>query len=462
MNLSGQPSASPSNAMENQAMHVTLLAQSDDSECAALPKGNQQPQGRMSNLDLAKMLRLIESVCCAKDRDQAIQVILSQLTTYFPDNTIRCGIGEENLQKVFDLNLGWLGRESTIFTDSEQRWQTLQSQSDNSDSGEASLVVSIPQRDGDGRCAIWIDGPDVAKTRHQWLTAALPTLSSVYWDRPKHSWYRAHEKIGLVGAYPWMIGAMIIFTAIALWPVKYRVACDAQVQPVRQRMIATPFEATLLETNVQPGDHVKSGDVLVHLDGRPLRLELESISTEIQQAAKEHNIALHTSQIADAQQAKLRKRGLERRRDILTDRLNRLNVVSPIDGVIVSGDLQQYIGSPLEIGQTIVEIAPLDKMAFEIEIPEFEIGLVEPNAETRVRVGAIGGESYRSNIDVIYPAAEIRNDKSVFVARVEVDNTDGKLRPGMQGDAVTYGPVRPQIWSWVRGSWEKILWSVGY
>ena len=255
---------------------------------------------------------------------------------------------------------------------------------------------------------------------------------------------------------------MIIFTAIALWPVKYRVACDAQVQPVRQRMIATPFEATLLETNVQPGDHVKSGDVLVHLDGRPLRLELESISTEIQQAAKEHNIALHTSQIADAQQAKLRKRGLERRRDILTDRLNRLNVVSPIDGVIVSGDLQQYIGSPLEIGQTIVEIAPLDKMAFEIEIPEFEIGLVEPNAETRVRVGAIGGESYRSNIDVIYPAAEIRNDQSVFVARVEVDNTDGKLRPGMQGDAVTYGPVRPQIWSWVRGSWERILWSVGY
>jgi multidrug efflux pump subunit AcrA (membrane-fusion protein) len=137
-------------------------------------------------------------------------------------------------------------------------------------------------------------------------------------------------------------------------------------------------------------------------------------------------------------------------------------VVSPIDGVIVSGDLDRYIGSPLEIGQTLVEIAPLDRVNIEIEIPEYEIGYVVADADARIRFASIGGDSIRQKVNAVYPAAEIRDDNSVFVAKMEVENPEGKLRPGMRGDATAYGPLRPAAWSWIRGSWERLLWWAGY
>jgi multidrug resistance efflux pump len=227
-------------------------------------------------------------------------------------------------------------------------------------------------------------------------------------------------------------------------------------------MIATPFEATLLRTNIKPGDTVKTGDVLVELDGRPLRLEREAIEAEIQQVAKEHDVALATRRIAESQQAALKKQQLIRQHELLSDRLGRLKVVSPIDGVVVSGDLEKFVGSPLERGQTLIEVAPMNQMVIEIEIPEHEIGYVKKGADARVKLDAIGGKSIRKPLSDVFPSAELRDDHNVFIGRIEVDNGDHKLKPGMRGEATAYGPLRPWIWSWVRGGFERTLWWIGY
>jgi multidrug resistance efflux pump len=218
----------------------------------------------------------------------------------------------------------------------------------------------------------------------------------------------------------------------------------------------------LLKTHVKPGDTVSRGDVLLELDGRPLRLERESIEAEIQQVVKTHDVALATRRIADAQQAAFKEQHLRRQYDLLSDRLQRLEVISPIDGIVVSGDLEKFVGSPLERGQTLIEVAPMDRMIIEIEIPEHEIGFVKKGAKTRIKIDAIGGKSIRVPLSEIFPAAEIRNDRNIFVGRIELDNPDQKLRPGMRGEATMYGPLRPWIWSWVRGGIERVLWWMGY
>ncbi len=227
-------------------------------------------------------------------------------------------------------------------------------------------------------------------------------------------------------------------------------------------MVATPFEATLLHANVKPGDTVKAGDILVQLDGRPLRLEREAIEAEIQQISKEHDVALATRRIADAQQTALKRQQLSRQYELLSQRLGQLEVISPIDGVVVSGDLERFVGSPLERGQTLIEVAPMDKLIIEVEIPEYEIGYVSKGAETRIKIDAIGGKSIRLPLEEVYPSAELRDDRNVFIGRIKIDNADQKLKPGMRGDATTYGPLRPWVWSWVRGGIERTLWWIGY
>ncbi len=61
---------------------------------------------------------------------------------------------------------------------------------------------------------------------------------------------------------------------------------------------------------------------------------------------------------------------MDRTRDLIVDRLGNLEVASPIDGVVISGDLEKYTGAPVERGPGLLEVAPLDMERLELENAE--------------------------------------------------------------------------------------------
>jgi multidrug resistance efflux pump len=410
---------------------------------------------------MGRVLRIIEDIACASNRRTAVEELVSAFSLRFPGASVRAGLGGVRMKRFYDRRLGWLSSTSSLHLAAAERWDDLPSAQVDCHVAEASIIVSLPELGGDGRLVVWIEGKQFTESSLQWLVGGLRTISVVFWERPVRSWLRFVQRLG-PGSTFWLAVTFSLLLLIAIWPAHYRIPCTVKVEPVRQRLVATPFEATLLEAKVKPGDSVTAGQVLVVLDGRPLRLELESIESEIQQASTQNNASLATGKIAEAQQAALKVRQLSRRRDLITDRLNRLQVVSPIDGVVVSGELDRFVGSPLTTGQTLVEVAPLDRMAIEIEIPEHEIGYVTPDSETKINITAIGGPSIQASLEDLYPSAEIRDDRNVFIGRIEVDNGDNELRPGMRGKATTYGPLRPLVWSWARGAVEQVVWWLGY
>ncbi len=443
-------------------MHVSIVAESDDNRGSAAHTSGTSPAASNASLDdVSKMLDIIEDVACAVNRSKAIEQIVAGIAAYFPDAAVRAGIGGDVMKRFYDQRLGWLGSESSLHRDASCQWEELSLEHGDCQVIDAAIVVSLPEIGGHGRLIVWIQGDHVVESSFDWLVGGLHTLRVVFWERPVRTWLRIFQKLGL-GSTFWLAIAISCVLLVAIWPVPYRIACTVKVEPLQQRLVAAPFEATLLESKVEPGEAVTMGEVLVILDGRPLRLELESIESEIQQASQQNNSALAIGKIAEAQQAALKVRQLSRRRDLIADRLNRLRVVSPIDGVVVSGELDRFVGSPLKTGQTLVEIAPLERMAIEVEIPEHEIGYVTPDANTKIKIAAIGGPSIRASLDDLYPSAEIRDDRNVFIGRIEVDNPDNRLRPGMRGKATTYGPLRPLSWSWIRGAVERIVWWMGY
>ncbi|TWU41009.1 efflux RND transporter periplasmic adaptor subunit [Novipirellula artificiosorum] len=410
---------------------------------------------------LAKLFEVIRAVAVAETRTDAVQTLTQEISRRFPDSTVRCGLGDSKLRRLYDQRLGWLAPESGPREQAAKQWPDLADRPAGVFRKDSAIVLCLPQGDSSQQCVVWVHPVAAKDVFSQWLQTVAGTVAMVFWSRPNRVAPKAirnltRRTLAVAGV------VVLAFSLLAFWPVHYRVACLARVQPLEQRLVAAPFEAVLLSAVVKPGQTVRVGEVLASLDGRPLRLEREAIESEIQQVCKEHDTALATGRIADAQQAKLRERQLSRTFELISDRLNRLDVVSPIDGVVISGELKQYVGAPLELGQTLFEISPMQKVAIEVEIPAHEIGYVKTHAATRVRFAAIGGPSMQLELDDLYPSAEIRDDENVFIGRIEVDNEDGKLRPGMQGDATTFGPVRPWIWSWVRGKVERVLWWIGY
>lgn len=415
------------------------------------------------------VIRLLAAIGHCKCRGTAAMKVAEFLAEHGENVQVRFAVGGDSIQRFADRRLGWMGAESALYDEYVERWAALPSLEMSTPSGDVAvtrvsqeITIQLRQPGGHHRIVFWIEGDGKqSENAFQWLDSILPDLGGVLWSRPKRKQWQLSESVAgnvaRIGAL-----AVLIVGLFLVWPVPYRVVCRAKIDTYAQRMVSAPFEATLAQSYVLPGDQVASGQMLLKLDGRPMRLELEGVEAEIQQVSKEHNAALANNQIAESQQLVLRKRRLDRKRDLIIDRLENLEVTSPIDGVVISGDLEKYTGAPLERGQALLEVAPLDVVRLELEIPDYEIGYVKRGADTSVKLDAVGGRAMDLQIEDIYPSAELRNDQNVFIARLSLENQDGVLRPGMLGDAIAYGPVRPRIWSWIRPLMERGLWWMGY
>ena len=127
-----------------------------------------------------------------------------------------------------------------------------------------------------------------------------------------------------------------------------------------------------------------------------------------------------------------------------------------MDGVVVTGDLEKVQGAPLTIGQTLFEVAPLETMNIEVEIPEEEIAHVAPGMPVAVRFDALNDVAITGVLARIHPQAELRQKQSVFVADLVTANPDGRLRPGMNGWAEISGDKKRLGWILFHKPWFRL------
>ena len=139
-----------------------------------------------------------------------------------------------------------------------------------------------------------------------------------------------------------------------------------------------------------------------------------------------------------------------------------MQIQSPLRGIVVSGDLEKSEGAPLTVGQSLFEIAPLRRMKVEVVIPEDDIAYVESGMETRIRLDAYPRQPFDARITHIVPRAEARDDKFVFLAEAELENSDEMLRPGMNGRATLIGTDRSLSWLLFHKPYESLLMLLGW
>lgn len=249
--------------------------------------------------------------------------------------------------------------------------------------------------------------------------------------------------------------AMALCLTLAV-PLPYKVTCDCQVQPVVRRYVSAPYAGIFEKSLVKPGDMVHKDQVLAVLDGRELRWELAGLAADQQRAAKSRDMNMATGKAAAAQIDKLEMERLEHRRQLLLNRTEHLEIRSPVDGIVVSGDLERAEGAPLTVGQTLFEIAPLQRMIAELSILDDEIAHVGQGQEVKVAFDAYPDSRWPSTLDRIHPRSETRDEANVFIGEVPLENPVGALRPGMKGQATIVTPARSLAWILFHKPWERI------
>ncbi|MEO0416591.1 MAG: efflux RND transporter periplasmic adaptor subunit, partial [Verrucomicrobiota bacterium] len=248
----------------------------------------------------------------------------------------------------------------------------------------------------------------------------------------------------------------VAFIILMFFPIQYRLPADCRVQPVIRRTVAAPFENILDKAYVKPGDDVKTGDILAELDGREVRVSLAEAIASRNAAYKKRDSAMVNSNAADQQMAQLEAKRADEEVKRLTYRNENLIIRSPIDGLVLTGNLERSEGVPVTTGQKLYEIAPLDEMILEIAIPEGEIRHATPGMEVQMRLESETGRVWETEILNIHPVSEVKDGENVFVAEARVLNEDEVLRPGMKGSIRVLAEKKSIGWILFHRLWEYI------
>ena len=262
-------------------------------------------------------------------------------------------------------------------------------------------------------------------------------------------------------------GRLVVLGCLALAgmlciPLPYSVRGGCEVHPVSLRYIAAPFDARLLHADVEPGDEVDAGQVLALLDGEEIRWELSGATAEVDRAAKERDGHLAEKEINAAQVSRLEMARMNAKATVLRQRSEQLEIRSPVDGVVISGDLRKAEGAPLTTGQTLFEIAPLEEMVLEIGIPEDDIGHVALGQTVESVLNALPDRSWTGKIERIHPRSELVDQDYVFVAEVRFLNELGLLRPGMKGRAKIETTQHPLGWNLFHKAVDQVRFWIGW
>lgn len=238
--------------------------------------------------------------------------------------------------------------------------------------------------------------------------------------------------------------------ALLAWPVSFPVRVNVETEATQRRVIATPFEGILREALVEAGDTVTEGTLLAVLDDQQLRWRHAEIQAALERAQRERDQAIADPRriAVAAQMAQLEVDRLSLDLELLRHRLNHLEIRAPIEGVVLSGDLSRARGMPLETGQILFELAPLENLEATLHIPAFHISLVSEGASVRMRLASYPGQQWQGTIRRIHPQSVIVDGNLVFAAEATLDSLipEAELRPGMRGRATIRGPQKPLIW----------------
>ncbi len=246
------------------------------------------------------------------------------------------------------------------------------------------------------------------------------------------------------------VGALLggaLLAALSLIDTTYRVPARAALEGQVQRVIAAPFEGFVAEAPVRAGQTVARGALLARLDDRDLRLERMRLSAELAQQEKKRDEALARHERGEQAVLSAQLVETEAKLDQVEERLARTRITAPFDGVLVSGDLSQAIGGPVEQGKTLFELAPLTGYRVVLKVDERDVRELHPGQAGTLVLAGRADERLAFTVRHV-SVASAEDGQNLFRVEADLARQDPGLRPGMEGVGKVDASQHPLLWIW--------------
>ncbi len=229
------------------------------------------------------------------------------------------------------------------------------------------------------------------------------------------------------------VAAAVLVLVLIVAPASYRISARASLEGRVQRALVAAVTGYIAEANARAGDLVLAGDVLARLDDRDLRLEHSKWASQRTQLEKEYREALAGQ---DRTQVSILSAQIEQasaQLGLAAEQLGRTSVIAPFDGVVLEGDLDGLLGSPVEQGTVLFEVAPLDGYRIIVEVDERDIADVAVGQRGRLALSALPGQPLPLVVERITPIATSEDGRNYFRVEAVLEEPSDDPAPGNGG-----------------------------
>jgi len=258
-----------------------------------------------------------------------------------------------------------------------------------------------------------------------------------------------------------LLGAVFL----SFFPLPMRVAGSAVVAPQHLVTIAAPVDGNVTAVYAHEGKRVLTGQVLGAMNDWQWRADLAATEAKYQQAmlVMQNDLARGSAQAgADRAQADFLRAEVARART----RVESAQLRSPIDGIVVTPELENAAGKHLDAGTPFAQVLDLSSAIVQISVPERDTVLLSTGLNAAVKLDSYPQQVFRGHVSVVSPMATPGDGIRTFTVEVPLSNLDANLRAGMTGRgkiSLGWRPAgyvllrSPALWIW-QTVWNWIGW----
>ena len=230
------------------------------------------------------------------------------------------------------------------------------------------------------------------------------------------------------------------------------------VEPINVVEVKSKASGLITKMPVETGTLVKPGDLLVQIDTRDVQnqynqaeadLKASQAKLQVSDAQKKRSDELFKAKVITSQEYESAQLDLENSKaavirsaanlDLAKQRLEDATVTAPTAGTVLTKtvSLGQVITSATNSatgGTTLLTMADLNRVRVRALFNETDIGSVRAGQSATVTVDAFPDRRFQGTVEKIEPSATIQQNVTMFPVLVTLDNREGLLKPGMNGE----------------------------
>jgi HlyD family secretion protein len=251
------------------------------------------------------------------------------------------------------------------------------------------------------------------------------------------------------------------------------IVIDAQangtVEPINIIEVKSKASGVITKIPVETGTLVKPGDLLVQVDTRDVNNQLEQAKADLAAAQEKYDVSQsqkkrsddmfaakvitaqeHETSALDLRNANTALIRAKAALDLAQQRVEDATVTAPSAGTIIDktvavGTVIASASNSVSGGATLLKMADLSRVRIRAFFNESDIGLVRGGQVASVAVDAYQNRPFTGVVEKIEPQAVVQQNVTMFPVLITLDNQEGLLKPGMNGEVTVTVTELPNV-----------------